>query len=105
MYIVAQVQSPWSKMMGDGDHPQALSRVKAAQGPNQEMAFSLALLDLSQPSLSRKWSDFISPLKTSIYYRLYILPRRTEPDPVLMNHFLKQGVCLTTRYFDSWNPF
>jgi len=60
MYIVAQVQSPWSKMMGDGDHPQALSRVKAAQGPNQEMAFSLALLVLSQPGLSKKWSDFLT---------------------------------------------
>ena len=60
MCIVAQVQSPWSRMMSDGDHPQALSRVKAAQGLKQEMAFSLALLDLSQPGLSRKWSDFLT---------------------------------------------
>ena len=44
----------------DGDHPKALSMVKAAQGPNQVMVFSLALHDLSHPGLSRKWSGFLT---------------------------------------------
>jgi len=44
----------------DGDHPKALSMVKAAKGPNQVMVFSLALHDLSQPGLSRKWPSFLT---------------------------------------------
>ena len=44
----------------DGDHPEALSMVKAAQGPNQVMAFSLALHDLSQPGLCKKWPGFLT---------------------------------------------